>query len=85
MEISNLQKAKELLERIEILNNNIKTLEWAVSDSFKAREMSLNILNNTQSNGYCFIPESISKEVCKIILNQCKVQVAELSHKFSKL
>ena len=85
MNIEKLKEGSSLHLQIETMKGNIKILEWAASDGFKGREMSLNVLGNSQPNGYCFIPKEAAKDICRIVLNQSRVLLAQYEQQFNEL
>ena len=85
MTIEQHKKATALIEKINALKSNIHRMEHACSNHFAIREMTINILNSNQPEGFAFIPKGIVKEVCKIILNQSVVELQQLEKELEQL
>jgi len=81
----NLTKGNYLYEEMESLKKDIHILNHVCGDVFVEREMSLNTLGTSQSDGFVTVPKEISKTVCSILLSECKVRLNELQKEFNEL
>jgi len=80
-----LEKGNNLLEELKRIQKHLTVVRWAASDSFHKRPITINVLNNSQEDGYSEIPASISKEVLKITLLSLESKFSELKKEFDNL
>jgi len=86
MDSDKLKRANSLQAMINQLTaRDIPRLEHACSERFERRGMLINIFGSRQDDGISLIPESISKEVCNIILLSLKADLQRFTKEFDSI
>ncbi len=85
MNLQNLDRANKIFNNINELTKSLIVFETAISDVFKERKMSVNILNTRQDEGFAEIPASISKAVAMMAVFTIKKEINELQKEFDSL
>ena len=82
MKIKTLQKAKKLEQEITLISNSLKGIEYLLSDDVVERPITVSFLGGASS---VVLPESICKDLARVISNKLKGQLCKLNDELEEL